>query len=328
MFLTNKSTVVMALESPAYDVAGETLADADFNVRIKHDVSYSTEIAEYRRKILDGTLDHLTSVMGRQRGTISFTVDMAPSPTATPALPPPWSKLLQACGFKETIYAATGVGWVPHVEQTHVPLTLEVIETLEGASPDQLVTRFQGVMGNVTFAIGTVGEPVQMNFELSGAFVSMVDRLFAATLDPMGLSVVRPGAVLSSCVNVNSIAQDIDSFEINMGNDIQEWIDPCRSTGIKGFYRAGFEPIVTLNPTMKQLATEPGYTQWLAGTTVPLAVSVVSPDGPAIAITAPKLQRITHAPADRNGARISDWSFLCTKNAGNDVLEILQGAKA
>ena len=327
MFLTNKTTIIAKLEATPYNTSGESLADADFSVRIKNDVSYSLEIDEYRRKILDATLDHLLSVPGKQRGTVSFTVDMAPG--AAVDTPPAYAKLLQACGFKETIFATFGVSYVPHVDVTHTPLTLEIHEQLEGASADHLVTRFQGCMGNVSFIIGTVGEPVQMQFEFSGVFISMTDLAFASKIDPTSLSVIKPGSVLASTINVNSVAQDLDSFEINMNNDIQEWVDPSRAQGVKGFYRAMFEPTMTMNPTLKQLATEPVYTEWNACTG--LATSILVPNGtdPDITITSPVAQRTGLAIGDRNGARTADTTFLLTKgSAGNDVFEILQGAKS
>jgi hypothetical protein len=204
---------------------------------------------------------------------------------------------------------------------------MEIVEQLEGASADMLVTRLQGAMGNVSFMIGTVGEPIQMNFDFSGSFKSTADRAFGSKLDPTGLSTVKPGAILSACFNVNSITQDLDTFEFNMNNDIQEWIDPCYSTGIKGFYRAAFDPQLNIDPTMKRLTTEPGYTQWLAATLLGLDVTVASPDGPDIKLSAPKAQRITHAPGERGAARTSQWGFLLTKDTGNDVFEILQGSK-
>lgn len=336
MFLTNKTTIISKLEATPYDAAGETLADADFNLRIRNDVSYNVEIAEYRRKILDGTLDPLLSVPGRQTGTASFVVDMAPG--AFVDTEPAWSKLLQACGFSVIGWdngspvavgsAVEGISWNPHTDNTHVPVTLEVHEQLEGASADMLVTRFQGVMGNVTFTIGTVGEPVQMNFEFSGAFKSMVDLAFGLRLDPTSLSTVKPGAILGSTITVNGVAQDLDTFEFNMNNSIQEWTDPSRSTGNKGFYKDGFEPSLTLDPTLKQLSVEPVYTEWLACTPGAVSIGVSSTGAPDITLSAPAAQRTNVDIGDRNGARLGVTTFLLTQGtAGNDVFEILQGAK-
>ena len=336
MFLTNKTTIIAKLEATPYDSSGETLADADFNIRIRNDVSYGQEMDEYRRKYLEGTLDHDLSVIGRQRGTVSFTVDMAPG--AAVNTEPAWSKLLQGCGFKAIGWdaggevavgsAVEGISWVPHTDITHTPITLEVVEQLEGASANMLVTRYQGMMGNVTFSIGTVGEPVQMNFEMSGAFISMSDRAFASRLDPTSLSTVKPGAVLAATVTCNSIAQDLDTFEFNMNNAIEEWIDPSRNTGIKGFYKSAYEPMLNLDPTLKQLGTEDHYTEWLNCTPCPVSVVIANGSDPDITLSAPKAQRVGLEIGDRNGARTQGYQFLLTKNSGNDVFEILQGAKS
>ncbi len=330
MFLINKSAVIGGLESSAYSASGETLESADYAVRIRNEMTYSTEIAEYRRKILDGTLDYLTSVMGRQQGTVGFPVDMAPSATGSEDTPPAWGYLLKACGFKETIYAGTGVGYVPHSDYTHVPASFHVVEQLEGASADMLVTRYQGAMGNVTIAIGTVGEPIKLLFEFSGAWNSVTDLDFVNKLDPTSLSVIKPGAMLSSDFTVNSIVQDHDTFEYNMNNELSEWIYQSHSTGLKGFYISDRVPQLTLNPTMKQLATEPGYTELKACTTLATSTVQSTTGGPDITISAPAAQRITQGIGDRNGARAQDWGFLLTKgvSAGNNVFEILQGAKS
>lgn len=330
MFLTNKTTIIAKLEATPYDVSGETLASADFNIRIKNDVSYGVEMDEYRRKILNGNLDFRLSVPGRQRGTCSFTVDLAPSPIADLDVPPQWSKLLQACGFIEEIHAATGVSWRPDTTKTHTPITFEVVEQLEGAAADMLVTRYQGAMGNVSFVIGTVGEPIQMNFELSGAFISMADRAFASRLDPTGLSIIKPGAILGSIITVNSVAQDLDTFEFNFGNGIQEFIDPARPTGIRGFYKDGYEPTLTMDPTLKQLSVEPVYTEWLNCTPGAVSISVSSAGGAPMLLTAPQAQRTALDIGDRNGARLAATTFLLTEGEGTDgdkVFELLQGTK-
>lgn len=325
MFLSNKTTLAGKTESTPY--TEETLVDADSNVRIREDISYSLEMDEYRRRILDGTLDLQLSVIGKQRGTVSFTVDMAPSAVGSPATPPAWGKFLKACGFKETIFGAVGVSYVPHVDVTHTPITFEIQEQLEGGSADMLVTTFHGAMGNVTFAIGTVGEPIQMSFEFSGPW-AMGDTAFAARIDPTGLTTIKPPAVLSATVTVGGVTQDIDSFEVNPGNEVQEWTDPSKSEGIKGFYISGKEPILTMDPTLKQISTEDVYGDWLNCVPGAVVVGLVAGAGAALTLSAPAAQLTGVGIGDRNGARLAEKTFLLTQGpAGNDVFEILQGAK-
>jgi len=323
MFLTNKTVVYGKLESTPY--TGETLADADFDVRVS-DVSYSFDVQEYRRKIADGTLDFSASVKGKQSATVSFKVDLAPGAAADDE--PEWSKMLEACGFKKTAYGSTGIGWVPHADNTHTPVTIEVQEIEEGASPDALRVRLVGAMGNVTFTIGQVGEPTQMNFEFTGMLDVIDDRTSAQRIDPTAFNTVCPPPILSATITVNSIAQELDTFEFNMNNDVQMWTDPSKAEGIKGAYVAGREPQMTLDPMMTLLATEDWYAELIGDCTTRRAVSVSYSSSPLITLSAPKAHLIAVAPGERNGARTAEKTFLLTKDSGNDVFEVLQGAKA
>ena len=182
------------------------------------------------------------------------------------------------------------------------------------------------MMGEVSLMIGTVGEPVQAKFEFKGRLESITDRAFGSMLDPTSIQTVHPPAVLSSTVNVSGVAQDIDKFELKCGNDVQEWIDVGEATGVKGFYVAGHEPTLTLDPTSKLLASDGVYTQWLAATTTPITIDIDSPVAFQISVLA--AQYIAAAPGERNGARTNDKTFLLTRTDGNDSMEILQGAKA
>ncbi len=322
MFLTNKTTVVAKIEATPY--TAETLAASDFNVRINNDLTYSTEVAEFRRKILLGDLDFDKSVMGKQTGSVSFSMSMAPG-SAT-SIEPDFAKLLKACGWKQTAYGLVGIGWTKHAANTHVPITLEVIERDEGATPAQLVVKFAGMMGEATISIGQVGEPVQIKFEFKGRLVSITDRTFANLLSPTSMQTTMPPAVLSTTVLLGSVAQDLDKFEINCGNDVQEWVDPAQATGVKGYYIAGHEPLLKIDPTSKLLASDGIYTAWLAATTAPITVFIDA--AVDLTISALAAQYTGVGNGERNGARISEKTFLLTRTSGNDSMEILQGAKA
>ena len=336
MFLTDKVNLIMALESPSYGVAGEDLVSDDFNVRVR-ELSYSPVIAEFRRKILNGHFDMSESVMGRQECSATFIVDLAPGATVTTE--PQYSKLLQACGLKVQGWSAgvpvavgsavSGISWVTHCEESHTPGTMEIVERNDGTSPSQLVTRLQGAMGNVKFAVGTVGEPILMSFEFKGAFISMVDRVFGSILDPTAQLSSVPPAVLSATATVGGRVQDFDKFEIDVGNDLQEWIDPSRFTGNNGFYIGGKESVMTVDPTTKLLATDPVYTDWINGT--PGAVSIALATAVPLTLLAPQAQYIAVGKGDRNRARIDEKQFLlqtAVPLVGNDTFELLQGSKS
>lgn len=334
MFLAEKTGVVVALETTPYTL--ETLVDSDYNLRIR-DLSYSHEIEEYKRKYLLHTLDVSKSVMGARFGSVSFKVDLAPG--ATVNTEPAWSKLLQACGYKAIGWnagasvavasAVNGISWVPHVEKTHTPITIYVEELEEGVAPDGLRVAFSGMMGEVSFSIGTIGEPIQMNFEFQGAFANILDLPNASKLTPTGISNMVPPPVLSSTATVNGISQDFDSFEIATGNDVQLWRDPTRAGGIKGAYISARESTLNINPTSKQLASLGYFADWKD--MVLRAINIGISSTPAITLSAQNAQYMSVTAGDRNGARTSEFSFLLTgtesETLGNDTFEILQGAK-
>lgn len=336
MLITNRGEVITKVESTPY--TGETLVDADNSVRFSAPPEYSANIAEYQRKILDGTLDQWTSVMGKQTGTVTLKVDIAPAAAVNTI--PAWSKLLQIAGFKVIGWdggsavaagsAVEGISWVPHADNTHIPGTVEIQEIKEGSSADMLVTRMTGCVAVASFMIGTVGEPLQLMLAISGALVSVADRAFAAKLDPTSLSTIVPPAFMGvTTLTVGGVTQDLDSFEINMNSTASEWPDPTNAGGVKGFYLSAHRPTMTLDPTLKLIATEDFWGDWTDETTG--ALSIVMSSTPALTLSAPACQLITAEFADRNGARVNSKTLLLTSNEGqspNAVFELLQGAKS
>ncbi len=331
MFLLNKATLIGKLEATPYTKENLSNADANFNVRIS-DLSYSHEVAEYKRKVLNGSLDAHTSVMGARTGTVSFKIDLSTSATE-----PEWGKMLQACGYKGIGWtdglpvalasATDGLSYFPSSECTHIPMTFYIQETAEGASPNGSWIEFAGAMGEATILVGTVGEPIQIMFEMTGRFALIEDYLFANTINPTSLSTTQPPPLLSCTATVNSVAQDFDSFEIKTGNDVQIWGNPADSSGVKGAYIAGRETTLTLNPTAKRLAEESFYADWI-GSTV-RAVSIGLSSSPPVTLLAPTAQLITVSAGERNGARVHEKTYLLTGAVGtpDSSFEILIGTK-
>lgn len=319
-FLTQKAYLVAKLEATPY--TPETLADADFNIEVDN-LTWSTEIAEFQRKVADGTLDTYNSVMGVQSATVNFTVPMAPG--AAVATVPAWAKLLQACGFKETAYTTTGLSWILNSDMTHIPLTIQLAELNSGASPAQLVSTLAGCMGNVEIMISDTGEPIQMNFEFKGSLESIADVAFGAKLDPTAVPTVQPPSFRGATVTVGGVAQCMSNFSIDVGNSVQLWKCAADASGIKGAYIGSRETTLTLDPMAELLATDPVYTAWLAGTTGAVVLSLAS--SPTLAISAPVAQYSTVGRGDRDEAVVNEKVFRLHKSSGDDVLEILQGSK-
>jgi len=331
MFVAQKSMLVAKLESTPY--TAENLADADFDIEVEN-LTWDEQVAEFQRKVMDGTLDSYQSVFGQQTATFSFMTPM--NPGAAVATIPKWDKFLKGCGFKGIGWdagvevaqgsAVEGLSWVPHADNTHIPLTIEAIELDDGSSPSQLVTKVKGCMGNVTFLINESGEPIQMQFEFSGSLVSVTDRVYGSILSPTGVSTVQPPAVLSATVTVGRTTQDINRFSFTPGNVVSPWKSAGQAAGVNGFFISATEKILTLDPLADLLANDPVYTQWLAGTTGAVVTSIAST--PALALSAPVAQLSNKTRGERDGASTADKTFRLHKSSGNDALELLQGAKS
>jgi len=321
MLLPNMMTIGAKLEATAY--TAETLVAADYDFQADG-IQYGHEMNEYKRKYATGTLSQDISIIGKQSGSVSFYVDLAGMTSVNTA--GPYSKLLQACGAKETVISTTGVKWEPSSELTQKPITIEIVERSEGATPVQLVITLAGCMGNCKLVLNQVGEPVRMEFEFKGRLQSIADRAFASIIVPALVTTATTARVLSATLTHGGVAQDIDKMTLDFGNDVQPIVDPSNATGIKGFQIVGRDPTLELDPSMKLLATEAWYTQWKASTTG--AFSCAFSATPLLTISAPKAQYIENGPEERNNYRVLKKKFGLKKNtaAGEDEWKLLQGA--
>jgi len=318
MFLTQKAYLVGKTESVAY--TPETLVSGDFDLEVEN-LNFSPEIAEFQRKVADGTLDSFNSVMGKQSGTVTFTTVLNPGTDAQTL--PKWDKFLLACGYKKTVFGTVGISWVPHTDNTHEPITLEFAELDEGASPTALITKLAGCMGNVEFLIGDVGEPIQISFEFKGSLESVAN---GTQLVPTGVSTVQPAAVLAATVTVGSVNQCISKFSFNTGNSLGMNGCPDEATGIRGFYVGSKETTLTIDPLAVLTGVEDVYNDWKNGVTAAVVVSLATTV--PLKISAPVAQKSTKARGEREESVTDELVFRLHKLAGNDSMEILQGAKA
>jgi hypothetical protein len=263
--------------------------------------------------------------MGKQTGKVSFKTPLQPAATA--AAEPAWAKFLKACGFKQTAFTTTGISWVPHADCTHIPLTVECAEINHAASPGQLITLLGGVMGSVSIQIGELGEPVWLMFDMQGSLESITDRVFGSMLDPTTLTAIQPPSSLGMTLSAMSLQHNyISKFAIDIKNAIHDWGDASEGSGVRGAYLGSKEVTMTVDPIAELLATDPIYTSLKAGTvgTLSLALNCT----PALTISAPVIQYSSKTRGEREEAATAEKVFRLHKSAGNDCLEILQGAKA
>ena len=322
MFLQDKATI--GVEQEAVPGTPESLLQANYNLRVAN-LEYDHTIAEYKRKYLIGSFSRDASIMGKQSGTFSFYIDIAGGTGA--AVANPISVLLNACGILNAVQGTTGVLYTPYTPYANKTCTVEIVERDEGVSPTQLVMKFAGCAGNCRYVLNEIGQPVRAEFEMQGKLVSIADRAFGSLIVPDLITTV-PVKVLSATFTHAAVAQVLETFTLDFGNEIQAKSSPAEASGIEHFYISGREPKLTCNPYVRTLAGEAVYTQWLAGTTGALSFAWGSSGANLHTIAAPVAQYVGVKPVVRNGARAYEKSFLLVKSAdiGDDEWSYLQGS--
>lgn len=318
-FLTQRKTLGFKIEDVPY--TAETLALGDFDVGA-YAIEYDPETAAYIRKLARGDFTRDPSVMGKRKVTIKFSVDVQWSGNVIVA--PTYWKCLRACAWKQTTHGATGVSIRPHSDYSNVPATIEVVEKNEGPTPVQLVIKGRGCMGEVELIVDTIGNPVKINFEFTGALNDIYDRAYASILNPTNFNIPRPDAVLSASIMVFTESQKLDKFSIKSGNVVELFSDPSKGEGWEGAHIVDQNPTMEWDPDMDLIANRGNWARWTGATLGAMEIDI----GDNIQILAPAVQLIkAYTPAEREGHTTDSMTLEFKRSIGNDALEMVQGSK-
>jgi hypothetical protein len=318
--IRTKRTLGFKIESTAY--SAETLAVTDY-VFSAFDINYSPEVEMYMRKLSRGDWSRDKSIAGRQKATVSFKYDLnrgAAAATASQCF-----NMLKACGMKLNTYGATGCALLPDAGYGNVPATIEVVEKQEGATPQQLVIKLAGCMGNAKFSCDPIGKPIGVEFEFTGRIESITTRAYASMITPTGFDVMLPDAVLAATVLLYGTTQFLSKFSIDLGNTVETFTDPTRTQGIDGAHIVDRNVTMEIDPDMLITSDAGLYANQLSNTTGALSITI----GSNIVISAPAAQiEDAYKPGDREGHVVNQIKLGLKRSVGNDEFEILQGSKS
>lgn len=314
-FIISKRTIGFKIEGTPY--TAETLAYTDYDIGA-YEVNYTPEIAMKARKLARGDYSRDVSVAGKRSITITFKVDFQKSAAATTA--PKYFKCLRACAMKETT-GASGMTLVTNSLYNAVPATIEVAEMDEGATPSYVVVKAHGCMGNAKLVCSNIGEPMHIELEFKGVLNSITDRAWAARLVPTTFDSAMVEAVMGVGITMFSQPQQINTFTVDLGNDVQVFTDPSKSQGLEGARVVDRNPTMEMDPDLELIATQGDFARWTGNTTGTFQAQV----GDRIQITAPAVQYVkAYSPGDREGHVTNQKSLeLKRGSAGDDELKIV-----
>lgn len=315
-FITAKFLAGAKLES-TWGTA-ETVASEDIDTRIR-DLSFSTEIDAYVRNFASGRHSKASAIMGKRRGTVTFTYDMAAGSGLGVA--PKAAKFFKMCGATETVVATTSVSYTPDATKDATSGTMAFC--MVPVSGNAIIVTMKGCMGNCVITLSDLGEPLKAVFTFTGALVSVADGSALALTSPD--TSVPPGSV-GSTITMASEVQRIGTFELDFGNDVQLKYDPADTTGYLGAYIASRNPVLRIDPQIDLMANDAVWTRWSTGAEGVFSFKTPASNGIAWTVSAPKAQLITLGNGDRNGEAIWTQEYELHESSGNDEWTLLLSA--
>ena len=308
----------------------ETLADADFDVRMR-DISITPimEPDDESSKFATGDHGEDAAIMGAQSATISMRTKVAWAGAV--GTQPKWWKLMHGCGCKPSAYGVVGYALHPLKEYDSKTITIEVYALQKGAaSPVAVKFIFAGCMGNAVINADGIGSVLNATFTFTGKFVDVVDVAYADLLELTSPDTTLAEKLLSTTVTAGGVTQRISSFSLDLGNEITPLIAQAQATGYSFFNIANRKPRLSFNPLMDTVATEDVWQNSLASVTKNILLDTTN-----FHLDVPVAQLMAPGVANREGHFNWDQTWRCLRNgtADSDIpdesaWELLIGARS
>jgi hypothetical protein len=328
----------MAIKAETTPGTYETIADADFNLRLRNiEITPNIAIDDEGAKYANGNHAEDESLHGAQSVTVKCSCRVAWGGAV--AVAPDWWKLANACGCGTlTIYSAAGRSIVGRQAYDDVTASIVVADKEIGSSGGPVTTLYKcaGCIGEMTIHADKPGDPWIADFEFQGKLVDVVDGtalVLTAPAPELG------EMFLSNVCTVDGVARKISKFSFKTGNTITPIVDQSNATGYSHFVITKRQPRFSCDP----LAVKQATTDWLNDLltentgTITLATAASSPH---LTLVIPRAQPLTTSLASREGLVAWENNYKCLSNgpsAGSlviaaltyeDTWELLQGARS
>jgi hypothetical protein len=298
----------------------ETLGVGDYV--LAENVSFKPDIEMVERNFARATLDSLSSVAGKRKGEVTFSLPV--KGTGTPQTPyAPFGACLLAAGCSETVVGGNSVVYVPisdMVANYSSPAKTCTVEFLL----DGLRTHLTGCIANVKFR-GKAGQFAYMDVSLKGVYEQPTD---SALVSPTYLSTVEQ-IVQSSSFSFDGITTFVvDSFEIDFGNEVVERPNVRSASGLGGFLLTGRKPVGSIDPELTLVATYNFLSKQVAAVPGILSFVVGTGTGQKLSFSMPKVQITGVDLGERNGIAVATCKLQMNASAaaGNDWFSFTQSS--
>lgn len=320
VMLTQKSLLLAKIETTANtDAIPSPTSDAI----LIYNPTFAVKVNFIERTLVRDDLSQYPSIPGSQIATVTFDVEVRGAGTAGAA--PKWaSALLPACGMAGTAIAAGSQGSNP-AEYIFNPTSDAAGAAMKTVTMyvyyDGILQKVTGAMGTWSLA-GTAGGISKISFTFTGVYAgtsdtALPDSAFAFT-DP-----IPPTVQLANLTLGTSFDLVVDTFKLDIGNQVQERTDVNGAQGLHGVRITDRKPTGSLDPESVAEGSHPFWANQSNGVLETLALRIGQVSGNRMTVTCPKIQTTGISYQDRKGIRAYNLTINPRRNNGNDEIQFL-----
>lgn len=296
--------IFVAVED-TYNTA-ETLVGADALQVMNLQMKPAENLRMIEREIIRASLNPEQAVYGGS--LIGFTFDAELKGSGTAGTAPLFGRLMQACGFSETVVASTSVTYAPESDLTaHKGVT---IGYREGGN----YRIAKGCRGNVSINL-TTGQYGKLSFTMLGHISSET----AATAPTPTFESTVPPAFVGATFKIGTFAAPIEALTVDMSNTIAPALNPNNSDGFGDIRITARNTQGTVNPEVELIGTKDYIALFRAGTQQAIQTGTIGGTaGNQWALSLPKAYFRNVEPGDRDSLLVYSISFGAAESSSLD----------
>jgi hypothetical protein len=301
MIISARAQLAAKIES--VEGTAESLAAA--NAVLVANPKFTTDHEVTERGAVSASLSQFSRVVGKRYATFEFDVELKGSGAA--GTPPALGKLLEACGFAETVVESTSA--------TYLPASSGIESLTMALYQDGLIKKGWGCRGDVSVKFES-GKPAFLHFVFKAAGFSVSD---GALLSGVTYESTMPQPFLGASFTIDSYAAVLSMLELKANNNVVLRGDVNQASGYLSAVITGKRKwTLSMDPEQVLVATYDFYDKLHDGNEGALTTTLGATAGNIVTVTGPKLQYINVSEEDRDGIASLGIECAMNRNAGDD----------
>lgn len=239
-----------------------------------------------------------------------ITIEFELAGSASAGTVPGWAPLIKACGFSETVVAATSV--------TYKPLSTAFKWVTCYYYLDGLLHKMIGSVGNLSISLNSRSIPTA-TVKLTGLYSATADAAIPSGIDYSAFQAPQAvNKINTQAYTLGGVSVAFDTFSLDMNNNVVYRNMPTLEEAII----TDRKPTGQISIQMTSVATKAWHSLALDGTLQAMSMTHGSGAGKVFNITAPKVQLTDPQYADKDGIVMLNFGMKFMPNVGNDELSI------